>query len=521
MKKSYTILIIMLFGFLGSIYFFKIRAYTALKIVFAKPEPQEQKEGTEVQKIPVVKVLTGNFTGSDFDNEARRIIEEKTKVKLNVSWAPWGEDYRTKQIVMLASNDIPDIMIIDNNALEIKYAAEQKLLPLNQYFEKYPNIKASRNQDVWNFMEHEDGNIYAVPTVCYFKDDAILTFRALLYRQDWLRKFNMKIPETLEEYYKFSDFVSNQDPDGNGKKDTYAISGNKDIAIRNTFDHIFGAYGVLPNYWFVKNGTVVNGSVEPEAKEALKLLNIMYSEGMIDPEFITDDQDRQKSKFMKGMYGATVFFAHSLDKNNMESYYEDFKKNNLQGELVIGKTLSVKGYDSIGFRTLSRRGWMRTAVMSQSKVADAALRVLDFSCSEEGSMLSNFGRINEDYIIKDGTVITKTNLDIQKKVGINLYHIPIVRTELWPLTTEQYARTLVDWSRSTTPNIADELLLPELAEFENQLNSYTDEQFCKMIMGIIPIEEGFDRFVKEWKARGGETVLKALNKSYENRIKNK
>lgn len=511
---------IMLCFFLGSIYFYKTKAYTVGETVLSKLKNQEQDNKLEVEEIPVVKILTGNFTGTDFDNEAKRIIEERTRVKLNVEWAPWGEDYRTKQTVMLASNDIPDIMIIDNNALEIKYAAEQKLLPLNQYFERYPDIKASRNQDVWSFMEHEDGNVYAVPTVCYFKDDMILTFRALLYRQDWLKKYNLKIPETIEEYYKFADLVSNKDPDRNGKKDTYAISGNKDTAIRNTFDHIFGAYGVLPNYWFVKDGKVVNGSVEPEAKEALKFLNIMYSEGMIDPEFITDDQDRQKSKFMKGMYGATVFFAHSLDNNNMENYYEDFKENNPQGELVIGKTLSAEGYDSIGFRTLSRRGWMRTAVMSQSKVVDAALRVLDFSSSEEGSMLSNFGRINEDYTIKDGIVRTKINKEIQKKVGINLYHIPIIRTELWPLTTEQYARTLVDWSKNTTSNIADEILITEVAEFENQLNSYTDEQFCKMIMGIIPIEEGFDRFVKEWKARGGETVLKALNKSYESKVKN-
>ena len=435
--------------------------------------------------------------------------------------APWGEDFRKKQNVMIASNDMPDIMVIDNNGAEIKYATSGTLLPLNQYFSQYPNIEKSRKQEVWDLMKFSDGNIYSIPTCSYYEDEPIQTSRMLLYREDWLMKFNQKVPETLEQYYEVADAVSNRDPDGDGKKDTYAISGNKDTIIRNTFDHIFGAFGIQPNYWFVKDGKIVNGSIMPEAKEALKFINKMYKAGMIDPDFITDDQKRQKDKFLKGMYSGSVFFSSVIDKDaNTDDYYRIFKNNNPQGGFVQGKLLSTSGYKSMGFGNLSRRGWMRTAVMARSKVIDAALRVLDFSSSKEGSMLYNFGIKDTDYVERNGKVIPIASEDEKKKVGINMYHIPIIRTELWPNTTREYSQKLVDWTKNTVDNISDELLVQETAEYENYLDSYTDEQFSKMIMGVIPIDTGFEQFVQEWKARGGEKVLNALNKAFsENKTK--
>lgn len=465
--------------------------------------------------LPVVKILTGSFYGDDFDNESTRIIEEAVKVKLDIYSAPWGEDFRTKQNVMITSNDIPDIMVIDNNGTEIKYAASGELLPLNQYFSQYPNIQKSRSQEIWDLMKFNDGNIYSIPTYSYFEGEPIQISRMLLYREDWLMKFNQKIPETLEEYYKAAKAVSQKDPDGDGKKNTYAISGNKDMVISNTFDHIFGAFGIQANFWFVKDGKIVNGSIMPEAKEALKFINKMYREGMIDPEFITDDQDRQKNKFLEGMYSGSVFFPSVMDKYaNTDDLYRVFKKSNPQGAFIPGKPLSNPGYKTMGPRGLTARGWIRTVVMAKSKVIDSVLRVLDFSSSEEGIMLYNFGIKDTNYVERNGKIIPFANDEEKKEVGINPYHIPIIRTEVLPSTAREYSQKIMDWNKSTVANISDELLIPEIAEYENYLNTFTDDQFSKMIMGVIPIDEGFEQFVKEWKARGGERALYALNKAY-------
>ena len=39
--------------------------------------------------------------------------------------------------------------------------------------------------------------------------------------------------------------------------------------------------------------------------------------------------------------------------------------------------------------------------------------------------------------------------------------------------------------------------------------------FTKMVVGEVPIEGGFEDFVKEWNKRGGEELTNAYNKAYQ------
>ena len=65
------------------------------------------------------------------------------------------------------------------------------------------------------------------------------------YRQDWLTKLNLQVPTTVDEYYNVATAFASQDPDGNGKKDTYAFGGINGVEDLRLTDHIFGAYGIL------------------------------------------------------------------------------------------------------------------------------------------------------------------------------------------------------------------------------------------------------------------------------------
>lgn len=54
---------------------------------------------------------------------------------------------------------------------------------------------------------------------------------------------------------------------------------------------VYGAFGFLPDRWTEKDGKLVYGAVQPEIKEALTLLNKRYKDGVIDPEFITGENN--------------------------------------------------------------------------------------------------------------------------------------------------------------------------------------------------------------------------------------
>ena len=107
---------------------------------------------------------------------------------------------------------------------------------------------------------------------------------------DWLNKVGFAaVPTTLVDAEKAFYAFRNNDPDGNGKKDTYAFS-------EDGIHVIYGAYGVQPGgkrdasaVWLDKGGKLVHSVVQPEMQSALATLARYYKDEVLDPEFVTGE----------------------------------------------------------------------------------------------------------------------------------------------------------------------------------------------------------------------------------------
>ncbi|MDI4647080.1 extracellular solute-binding protein [Cohnella hashimotonis] len=450
------------------------------------------------------------YPGVSFDNKTTHYIEEKTNTKLEITAIP-GADFENKLQIMLASGDKPDIIQIGTDALEMKFTKSGLLLPLNASFDKTPNLQKFGADGIWDAMKHSDGNVYAIP----IRGSAIDNIP--IYRKDWLDKLGLKVPTTIDEYYAVADAFSNKDPDGNGKKDTYALSGwtaNGGFDL-STSDQVFGAYGTLPNSWLLQDGKLVWGSIVPGALDALKFLNKMYKGKMIDPEFVTDNSARFKDKVLKGVIGAPVYRYFLMDSSNLNNYYEPLKQNNPNAEFVEGGILKGPG-DSVGFRMLTRRGWLKTAVLNSSPNVDAALRVLDFLASDEGNKYMNYGEEGVDYKV-EGDLLTKTITDDQmKQEGIG--QLRLAFNALYDQTSPRY-RELFDYAHKIGYKDPADGLVVENNTKQVELDQYTGQQYVKMIMSDGPIDNMFADYVKEWKKRGGDALTQAFNDAYQEKNK--
>lgn len=433
-------------------------------------------------------------------------IEEKTNTELEITQVTTKE-LENKLNIILASGKRPDIMNFYTDAMEDKLAKGGALLPLNEYFDKYPELKASRTEEVWNTMRHDDGNIYAIGY------STARPLSIIAYRKDWLDKFGMEVPTTLDEYYEFAKKVALEDPDGNGKNDTFAMGGYS--RVDKFMDHIFGAYGVLPNYWMEKDGQIVNGSVQPEIKEALKYLKKLYDEKIIDPEFVTDNSSRWKTKVKAGTFGAGETKIHLFDKNNFQNYYAPFIQKNPEGEFVYGPVLQGGCDSPIGVRTESAKGWVRTGISSECKDVDAALRLLAWAASEEGNKFVNYGVEGEHYKEEDGHVTRLIDNAKGKELDIDKFYI--AKTALIDHSSPEF-QDAIDYSKkSAASNPADGIMVDESSKYEADLVDFTNREFIGMIVGATDIESGFDSFVQEWNQRGGEALTKAVNDKYQAR----
>lgn len=454
-----------------------------------------------------VNLLIGNFRGPDFEKPTTAVIEERTNTVLNITSVGWS-DFAERLRVTLAGGERPEIIAINDDGDELNLISADLLLPLDEYFGEYPELQDARVPAQWEAVRSADGHIYGIPI-----SPPALVMRSALYRRDWLDQWGMDVPETLDEYLEHARAVATRDPDGNGVADTFAIGSNG--ILNDNFDHVFGAFGALPNYWQVRDGELVNGSVLPEMKDALVFLNQMYEEGLIDPEFVTDNRDRFQGKIFDGRYSGLNYFIWLVDSANHDNLYAPFKERNPDGEFVAGPILSQPGYESVGLRTVNPRGWHKNAIMKDAPNWEAGLRVLAFAASDEGVMLHNYGIEGEHYRLDDdGNVEYLISSDQIPEAGIATYAVPLARKVLLA-HTDQYTRDVVAQRvEDALYSPAWSIVIPEVPEFQRDLDDYTTEAFFRMITGADPVDGTFEDFVDEWYRRGGRELTTALNENY-------
>ena len=232
-----------------------------------------------------------NFSAPEADdNYVQKQLEQKFNVKIkNVKFDRQG--WKDKFNVLLASGQIPDIFPID--ADETDMASMGGSGHHCQHFSgrnpknmpNYTKALESIDAGAWN-VGFYNGKNWGIPKVWPTGNSGMIPG----YNEAWLKKIGYnEPPKTLAELEDVLTKFVNNDPDGNGKKDTYGMSGRGKLPSQ-LFTSVFSAYGVSPyQFKLGADGKVVYGGITEETRNALKLLNKWFEAGLIDPEFITAD----------------------------------------------------------------------------------------------------------------------------------------------------------------------------------------------------------------------------------------
>jgi putative aldouronate transport system substrate-binding protein len=226
-------------------------------------------------------------------------LEAKTGV--HVEWEYTGSDWATQKPLLLASNDLPDFFF-DRTVLNANDVVLNKELfvPLDDLIQKYgANIKAAFADDpnLEKFARAYDGKIYGLPKVNPGQPD---TTTVWAINSDWIKKLNLKIPTTTEEFYTVLKAFKEKDPNGNGIADEIPLSGRYWVGNNQTIADIFCAFGIDPgwghDYLGVSNGKVVFAALHPRFAEAIAYQHRLYAEGLMDQEIFTQENSQYYSK---------------------------------------------------------------------------------------------------------------------------------------------------------------------------------------------------------------------------------
>lgn len=223
-----------------------------------------------------------------------------------------GSQGETKLSTAIMSGNYPDVFGITPNEYK-KYIESGTILEISELLEKYatPELKEYLNADEGmslQSLQTEEG-LYGLPML----ENAYDSVNLMFIREDWLKNLDLEVPKTMDELKEVAHAFTYEDPDGNGKDDTYGLAlDGVDVLTDSigTASAIFEGFGAVPDSMkFVeKNGEVVwGGSLAEEMKKGLAFLQDLYKDGSVTADFITMDCNTIFEEAGAGRCG--IFFA--------------------------------------------------------------------------------------------------------------------------------------------------------------------------------------------------------------------
>jgi putative aldouronate transport system substrate-binding protein len=356
----------------------------------------------EVSVIVLDRGAVPASEGSYEDNRWTRWANEHAPVKITYVPVNRGQSYQLIYALFAAGN-APDIAWEYSKGFMDTLYDQGVIMPLDDLIEKYSTTYKQFQKDnpiLLPYLRAEDGKQYGVTS---FRKMVPAPWGGLWIRQDWLDKFGMTPPKTTDEIVTYMRRVRDEDPDGNGQKDTFGIGGlvNPDYFLAN----LRSLFGAPDSNFLIENGHYLDWTETAGYRDFLDFVAMVFREGFIDQEFITDSQStRQNQLFITGKTGLYLA-TQSITSTDLT----DISKNVPSANIV---PLEPWATSQGKFGLYTDPVWMKmVCVNKDAKNPKAVMAFLDWSLSEEAWMTMTYGLEGVHYQLVDGV---PQSIDVDK-----------------------------------------------------------------------------------------------------------
>lgn len=332
------------------------------------------------------------------DNHIIRIVEELANVDLEVT-KPEYMDFKTKFNLMMSSGEVLDIVHASFPEDVKKYGREGAFIALDDIIAKSPTLSVFHTEKDLNTTRADDGKLYAL----FARQEPSADHGGFVVRLDLIDKFNQgKTPATPDDWYELAKKVKQEYPDST----PFSSQGNL-----NFMTMFFSSYGVTAGGWQLTNeGKVISSFESPNLKKAVEFYRKLYSEGLIDPDFITNKYEdfmvnRIPERNVVCLWGGhwAIYFAMEewIKKGELSDKYIGYAPLPIAPEVKEEDALKLLPASNVGFHSIS--------ISSKCKDKDAAVRTLEAFCGPEIKYAAGWGVEGIEFNMKNG----KEELDIK------------------------------------------------------------------------------------------------------------
>ncbi len=494
-------------------------------------------DGIEVTMIhdrnpPTQDELKELFGETMEDNRYTRLFEEALDIDLTYDWYATGDTFDQKIKLAIASGALSDLFVVQDLTDLKQLAEEGAIQPLTEVYEEYASdllkeLLTPEGTDAIFESVTIDGEVYAIPRrQATYKDTPFF-----FIRQDWLDNLGLERPTTVEEMYEVGLAFTYDDPDGNGIDDTYGLIMDKSLWDYCSATGFFNCFGAYPDRWiFAEDGSIVEGSIQPEVKEALTMLNKFYEDGILDPEFVVKDNSQSSQLMTSGQVGmafgadwtyltpfiqaaendpdaewvciesptATGEPVEAIVQPGVDSYlcvYADFEHPEILIEMLNLFAEALYGEDADFyywyFDVLNI--WTYPLTYTLDPMQNLKIHAKIVEATEQGTLDSM------------SVLSTSFYTDCQEYFG-------------WEMVygageyTQRQLTVMVDEGRVSFEAYM-QAPTETMLEKQSVLDDLKNATFTKIIMGELDVDEGFDTYVEQWLSIGGEQITAEINES--------
>lgn len=444
-------------------------------------------------------------------------IEKRTNTEIHFEWVP-NASYADKFNITLASGKLPTIIYVGDvkGPSFVGAAKSGAFWEVGLYLKDYKNLSGANPIIMKNSsIEGKNYGLYR---------GRVLGRNGIAFRKDWLDKVGLQSPQTTDDFYNMLKAFKEQDPDGNGKDDTYGM-----VLVKWTgqwasgFDTIKLWFGA-PNKWGVKDGKLVPEHEYPEYLEALKFMKKLYGEKLINSDFAVMDSAKWVDPVVNNKAGVIVDVVDvgaRIDDKIHAALAKEGKDE--PDQHYIDVTGGVTGMDG-QFHTLPTSGYSGMLAIPKSTVKTEAelkrvLAFLDQLNEPEMQTMLNFGLEGAHYSLVDDYIEPiKDTAKLESEVeGLNqmLAFIPEDRAKKvkqTPLRVKQ-AEVQKTNEQYIVSNPAEPFISKVYSQKGQQLDNIINDARIKFIVGQVD-EAGLKSAFELWKKSGGDDLVKEMNDLY-------
>lgn len=363
----------------------------------------------KLSEEPVELTMFNTFDSSRYMvssySEVPSMIKMAELTNVNITFIhPTAGSEKEQLNLLLTSGDLPDILSYEWNKFSStpdQLYEDGLIIDIASYIDQYaPNYKAlmEENPQIKKDVTTDSG---LMPGFYQMQFSEVLknTYGYIL-RQDWLDAVGLDTPVTLDDWYEVLCAFRDNDVNGNGDPgDEYPLTSglfteNEDC---KALEYFYAAWGKTWKMYVTPEKHAAFGAYDEDYKEWLLLMRKWIEEGLVDPDFATNDKTQQDAKFLNSQAGAL--------RSGLGAGFGTFIAGLGDENAIVGAVSPVMNEGDTSYNFSGRSAGVTTlaALISTScEQPEIAIQWLDMFFGGDGMMLANYGVEGEAYNMVDG-----------------------------------------------------------------------------------------------------------------------